>query len=73
MSTHSPTEPTHGSLLKVAARFVPIPHLKQAVGNLDRNSDVDGSRAEQVFDFRYIPARDSLLAKQPNSPPRLKN
>ncbi len=47
-------------LIKVMGMVVPI--MKQAAYNLGRNSDVDGSAAEEVFDFTYIPSKDALLA-----------
>lgn len=47
-------------LVRVMGLFVPI--LKQAAQNLGRNSEVDGSPAEEDLDFTYIPSRDAVLA-----------
>ena len=47
-------------LLKIAAVFDST--AKQVLGNLDRNSDVDGRKAERVMEFSYIPTTDALLA-----------
>jgi dihydroflavonol-4-reductase len=46
-------------LIRIMGMFVPL--MKQAANNLGRNSDVDGSDAEKVFGFTYIPARDALV------------
>ncbi|NNE12536.1 MAG: NAD-dependent epimerase/dehydratase family protein [Ilumatobacter sp.] len=47
-------------LVKLMGYVIPV--MKQAAHNLGRNGDVDGSAAEHVFDFTYIPSRESLLA-----------
>ena len=38
------------------------PLMGTIASNLDWNLDVDGSDAERVFDFTYIPSREALLA-----------
>lgn len=48
------------TLIKLLAPAVPL--VRTVRGNLDRSCDVDGSAAEDVFGFTYIPARESLLA-----------
>jgi dihydroflavonol-4-reductase len=47
-------------LLRIVGRFDKT--VRQVVGNLGRNSDVDGSKAERVMGFTYIPSNDALLA-----------
>ncbi len=47
-------------MIKVAGRF--DKRMAQVVGGLGRNADVDGSKAEKVFDFTYIPTEEALLA-----------
>lgn len=54
------TRKAPGFLLKLVARF--DKSVAQAVGNLGRNGDVDGSKAERVMGFTYIPTEDALLA-----------
>lgn len=65
LSTHYPnngikTRQAPNFLLRLLGRFDKT--VRQVVGNLDRNSDVDGSKAERVMGFSYIPTEDALLA-----------
>ena len=46
-------------LIRGMAIFVPM--MRQVTANLGRNSDVDGSKAERVMDFTYIPSEQALL------------
>ncbi|MEM1250227.1 MAG: NAD-dependent epimerase/dehydratase family protein [Acidobacteriota bacterium] len=47
-------------MLRIMALF--DRQIAQAVGNLGRNADVDGSKAERVMGFTYIPTSEALLA-----------
>ena len=47
-------------LVKAVGRFDPF--MKVIAKNLGRNGDVDGTAAEKLFDFTYIPTEDALLA-----------
>lgn len=47
-------------LLKIFALFDKT--LAQVVGNLGRNGDVNGSKAERVMGFSYIPSREALVS-----------
>lgn len=55
-----PTRRMPDWLVRVAAVFVPI--MKTVANNLGRTGDVDGSDAERVMDFTYIPGPDALVA-----------
>lgn len=47
-------------LIKVASRF--DKQMASVSGNLGRNLDVDGTKAERVMGFNYIPSDKALLA-----------
>ena len=53
-----PTRKAPNVLIKLMGMVVPI--MKQAAKNLGRNSDGDGSKAERVFGFSYIPSADAI-------------
>lgn len=47
-------------LVRIGAKFSPVMAL--AARNLGRNGDVDGTAAEHILGFRYVPSREALLA-----------
>jgi dihydroflavonol-4-reductase len=55
-----PARPAPDWLIRLAGRFSPL--ARQAAGNLDRNCHVDGSKAERLMRFTYVPAERALLA-----------
>lgn len=55
-----PTRRAPSWLIRILARFNPL--VRTIAPNLGRNLRVDGSDAQNVFEFTYIPVSDALLA-----------
>ncbi|PJI92570.1 dihydroflavonol-4-reductase [Yoonia maricola] len=59
-STKAPTRKAPVWLIKLLALF--MADMKAIRGNLGRTTAVSGAKAEKTFGFKFIPARDALIA-----------